>query len=185
MIIRTATSLCDRVKQSVNAKPFEWFFALCTIAWGVGLGNPIPSFDLSPSYRVFASLMSELHWAVICFVGGFVRCVIITINGSWFRSATLRALASLTTLALWLCSTIAFGLAGTGTPASLIYALFFIFEFQCMLNAGYESGRSEVSEWARFKSDGAMQRRGKLVIILLFAIGYTRGIKASNAGHPH
>lgn len=184
MILTKVQFLYDRMRHSFDAKPFEWFFGLSTLAWGIGLGNTIETFKLSSSYRVFANLMTEDSWAIICFWGGLMRLVVLTINGSWFRSALLRTLASFSTLALWLASTIAFGLSGTGTPGALIYALYFMVEFRVMLNAAVEAGRSERAEWARLMAADAVQRYGRLALILLFATGLTRGAKRNGAGHP-
>lgn len=184
MIFAVLNATRLRFERSLDTKSHEWFFALATVGWGLALGDPIQTFKLSPSYRVFDALMAENSWAVMCFWGGFVRCVVLGINGSWFRTATLRTMASLSTLALWLAAMVAFVLAGTSTPGQYLYGLCFIFEFRCMLIAGVEAGRAERAEWARIMSTATMRRYGGMGLAMLFLIGYTRGAKRHASG-PH
>lgn len=183
MIIAAFRRVTGRPPDTFPAKAFEKFFAYITIGFGVALSNPIATFDLSPSYRVFQNLMSENAWAQVCLIGGFARLFVIALDGLWYRAYLLRTLASLSSLALFLTATLAFAVSGTSSTGVFAYGVMFVYEFKCTQTTGYEAGRIERAEWARFATPERRYQLGSVWLSILFVLGLTSA-RSDDADRP-
>lgn len=136
-------AIFDRLAESYKAKRLEWFFATILLLFGVVLVLPANTFDSSPSYAVLQWWATEDTWGGWFLLAGTVRLVILIINGAWWRTAFLRALAAFCSLFFWVSVAAGFLLANPATWGGYLFVAVSLFEVSNMKLAAHEAGTLE------------------------------------------
>lgn len=131
-----------KLSESYRAKRLEWFFAALLMFLGVWLLLPFETFASSPTYLMMARWADETTWGLAFFAAGWVRLVIIVINGAWWRTAFFRAVAAFYSLFFWLSLFVGI-LAANPESLGMMYGLVFAAEVSNMRLAGKEAGTAE------------------------------------------
>lgn len=90
-------ALREHLKERFN----EWAVGLGLLLWGaVTLTNP-GYFNTSPAFTELLALASQPLWGYTAIILGMIRVVFLIINGTWRRSAHLRAVGSGLSAIFW------------------------------------------------------------------------------------
>lgn len=109
--------MADIVKYA-SARKLEWIMTGMMLHLAYILALPAETFKLSASFNVLASFFTESGWALIFATCGFIRLIILILNGAHFkRSAELRMImagCSFMIITMWVWGIDAAGTVSTG-----------------------------------------------------------------------
>jgi hypothetical protein len=93
--------MVNLIKQHFKDRHAEWIVGIALIFWGtIVLGNP-DLFTQVGLYHKMVNLASQKVWGYCAVAIGTLRITFLIINGTWKRSAHLRALGSGLSACLW------------------------------------------------------------------------------------
>ncbi|KTR07477.1 hypothetical protein NS365_04085 [Aureimonas ureilytica] len=113
-----------------SVRRFEWFMALALLWIGWALYQPADTFARSPSYDIMARWASEETWAYLLMGTGFVRIVVLVINGVVLRRcAEIRAALGVWSFSIAMMMAIGFHSAPVeGSVIAYLLTLMALFE---------------------------------------------------------
>lgn len=102
------------IRQSFAAAFFprlsEWVAAAVIFGcgWTLSVNDDVMSSGPGPAYQFMLTMASQPTWAKICVGLGFLRLLVLLINGAWRRSPHLRSIAAIVSSFLWFQFTLSF-----------------------------------------------------------------------------
>lgn len=101
-----------------STRKLEWLMAGLMIHLGYILSQPLPLFEIQPSFAVLGQYMSENNWAILFGVFGIIRLIVLILNGTHIKqSAEIRMFLSgcaFLIFSMWVWGIDASGTASTG-----------------------------------------------------------------------
>ncbi len=107
-------------------RALEWMFAALMVIWGLYVLAPIDTFR-GAQYALMLDIAPEPVWGAFSLSIGFVRLVVLWINGSWRRSSAIRMGSSIVGVMWWIA--LGFLLVSGpehNVPAGVVYYLGFV-----------------------------------------------------------
>ncbi len=132
-------------RETFPTRMSEWFLAVMMLNWAIVLTLDPNVFEAGQSFKALAGMMLQENWALVCFVLGSARLVILAINGAWRRTAHMRALGSLVSALFWFEVTIGFLQGGVVTTGLAIYPMLFLMDSVNAVRALGDAGRSDAT----------------------------------------
>lgn len=119
----------------------EWAFALMLFGWGVVLLRSERTFD-GPAFAAFRVWIDEDTAGWLCLAGGFLRLLVLIVNGAWRPAYHLRAWMALSSMMLWVAIVVGFAFYGVGVWAA-VYPVIAVFEAANVIRASRDAATAD------------------------------------------
>ncbi|KGF71145.1 hypothetical protein LL06_00655 [Hoeflea sp. BAL378] len=104
-------------RQTFAVRASEWALALMLLNWSIVLSASPELFQANANYAPLKAIMDQETLALVCFLAGTGRLLVLMINGAWRRTPHLRAAGAFISCFFWFQITLGFAQAeiwGTG-----------------------------------------------------------------------
>ena len=121
----------------------EWGLAAMLFLWGVVLLLDPGIFARSCAYHGMDDLLSQRGWAMLCLMTGWLRLVMLGVNGLWRRSPHLRAIGAFVGSVFWFQITMSFIQSDTVSTGLAVYPVLFLLDAYNVFRAVNDAGQAD------------------------------------------
>ncbi len=122
-------------RKTFAVRASEWALALMLLNWSVVLFANPELFADRPSYAAIDAIMPQETWALVCFMAGAGRLIVLMINGAWRRTPHLRAAGAFIACFFWFQITLGFGQAEIWSTGMAIYPVLLVLDAYNVIRA--------------------------------------------------
>ncbi len=131
------------LRETFPTRASEWALALMLFLWSVVLTLNPDLFVETQSFKPLSRLVDQQTWAILCFVVGGGRLIMLAINGAWRRTPHLRTGAAFISCVFWFQISVGLFESGTfGTGLAVYPVLLFLDAYNC-IRAARDAGSSD------------------------------------------
>jgi hypothetical protein len=127
--------LSQSLKKTFPVRASEWALALMLLNWSIVLSASPELFETNEAYLPLLALMTQNTWALLCFIAGGGRLIVLLINGSWRRTPHLRAFGAFASCFFWVQISIGFAQADIWGTGMAIYPVLLLLDMYNVIRA--------------------------------------------------
>ena len=132
------------IKDHFKLRFAEWAVGIGLFAMGVTLACNPGLFQSNYLFSGMLKLGSQLQWMLACFTIASIRLVFLVINGTWRRSAHLRAVGSGLSALIWTAMWGSYVTLGVALPILAILGILIALDIYSLWYAAEDAANSDV-----------------------------------------